>query len=362
MSYVDIPDEPACSCVERPRRAGQFRAAIGVACLLGVVAGVASVGRGGGGVRATSAALASRGAESPFSFSPSAAPQPRPTTPPQPSAAPVSKPTSAAPMPRPTRMTPAPRPRPTARPMPEPTARPTDVPLPKPTSHPTPWPTVHKTVPPTVTTFSDGPGPDRASAADTKPPTAAPSAPATPSKITSPAPSPKASEVVPHPTAPSPAPSAGSDGVTYTPTSCVTTTYTEVYLEEAAFVTSECTCDSSFLLDTVSASDATECQSYCDCQAQCGYVSASEDPDATTYTCNLYSDCYLHECEALAEAFKVYQKAGTPTPRPTAASTPTPESGSVRRNGYTRIAIFSLLIVVFIILLCGAKILMGGAK
>ena len=67
-------------------------------------------------------------------------------------------------------------------------------------------------------------------------------------------------------------------------------------------------------------------------------------------------------CEALAEAFKVYQQAGTPTPRPTAASTPTPESGSVRRNGYTRIAIFSLLIVVFIILLCGAKILMGGAK
>ena len=80
-----------------------------------------------------------------------------------------------------------------------------------------------------------------------------------------------------------------------------------MYLEEAAFVTSECTCDSSFLLDTVSASDATECQSYCDCQAQCGYVSASEDPDATTYVQPLLR---LLPCEALAEAYKVYQKAG----------------------------------------------------
>ena len=50
---------------------------------------------------------------------------------------------------------------------------------------------------------------------------------------------PTSSKLVPHPTAdakPSPAPSAASGGATYTPTSCVTTTYTEVYLEEAAFV------------------------------------------------------------------------------------------------------------------------------
>ena len=114
--------------------------------------------------------------------------------------------------------------------------------------------------------------------------------------------------------------------------------------------------------DTRTASSDTECQSYCDCQASCGYVSAAEDVDGSDYTCYLYSDCYLHECEALAEAFKVYQKAGTPTPRPTAAATPTPEKGSVRRNGYTRIAIFSLLVVVLIILLCGAKITFGGGK
>ena len=80
MSYVDIPDEPACSCVERPRRAGQFRAAIGVACLLGVVAGVASVGRGGGGVRAARAREPRRG--EPVLVLAERRAQPRPTTPP----------------------------------------------------------------------------------------------------------------------------------------------------------------------------------------------------------------------------------------------------------------------------------------